>query len=55
MILDINQDSRRLSVFKAAIVLKYFWNVPGPPGHIIPLTVAYNFIILHFDNFLACL
>ena len=41
-------------LFKAVTALKYFWYRPGP-GHIISLTVTYNFIILHFDNSLRCL
>ena len=41
-------------LFKAVTALKYFLYRPGPE-HIISLTVAYNFIILHFDDFLGCL
>ena len=33
---------------------KIFWSRPGP-GRIILLTVAYNFIILSFDNTLGCI
>ena len=46
----IQQDNSSIIPLKPSQLLYR----PGP-GCIISLSVAYNFIILHFDNFLGCL